>query len=148
MNINKESSPRAIHFKKARVQRHYELIEDYTEMIADYIEIHGKIRVCDIAREMGVSHVSVLKTIKRLMRDGYLMENIHPLIGLTPKGREMASFSKKKHLILTKFLLELGIPEHIVATDVEGIEHHISQTTLQALETHLQQFCNLEKSSH
>lgn len=139
MNNLKKCSARAIHFRKARLQRLYELAEDYTEMIADLIELQGKVRVCDIAREMGISHVSVLKTIKRLIRDGYLIVNTHPLIELTPKGREIASFSKKKHLVLSDFLLKLGIPEQIVATDVEGMEHHISYVTLQALETHLKQ---------
>lgn len=139
MTDSKICSERAIHFKKARLQRLRELAEDYTEMIADLIEIQGKVRVCDIAREMGISHVSVLKTIKRLIRDGYLIENIQPLIDLTPIGRETAAFSKKKHLILLNFLLNIGIPEHIAAADVEGIEHHISQETLQALEAHLNQ---------
>ncbi len=138
MNDLKNCSERAIHFKKARLQRQRELAEDYTEMIADLIALQGKVRVCDIAREMGISHVSVLKTIKRLTRDGYLMRDLHPLIDLTEKGKEMASFSKKKHLILSHFLRKLGISENIVATDVEGIEHYISPETLHALEEHLQ----------
>ncbi len=139
MKDSKKYSARAIHFRKARLQRLSELVEDYTEIIADLAKVQGRVRVCDIAREMGISHVSVLKTIKRLIREGYLIENSKPFIDLTPKGREIAAFSKKKHLILSNLLLKLGIPENIVASDVEGIEHHISPTTLQALETHLNQ---------
>lgn len=75
------------------------------------------------------------------------MDNIHPSIDLTIKGREMASFSKRKHLILSNFLLKLGIPEHIVATDVEGIEHYISPTTLKALEQHLKQIDSESRTS-
>ena len=133
--MNETCTERATYFKKVRIQRHHELAEDYTEMIADLIAAQGKVRVCDIAREMGISHVSVLKTIRRLIRDGYLT----PQIDLTPKGKETAAFSKKKHLVLLNFLLKLGVPAHIAATDVEGIEHYISPDTLQALETHLQQ---------
>lgn len=128
---------RALHFKKARQQRLCELIEDYTEMIADLMEAKGKVRGCDLAREMGVSHVNVIKTIKKLIREGYLVKNMHPLIILTPKGQELASYSKKKHLILYDLLRKLGVPENIAAEDVEGIEHHISPETLAALETHL-----------
>lgn len=113
------------------------MAEDYTEMIADLIAVQGKARVCDLARAMGISHVSVLKTIKKLIRDGYLIDHVNPLIELTAKGKEMAAYSKKKHLTLSTFLLKLGIPAHIVATDVEGIEHYISPITLQALEAHL-----------
>ncbi len=128
---------RAFHFKKTRTQHIYEVAEDYTEMIADLVTLHGKVRICDLAKEMGVSHVNVIKIIKKLIRDGYLVDNIHPAIELTPKGRDMASYSKKKHLILSKFLIKLGVPEQIAAGDVEGIEHHISPETLQALESHL-----------
>ncbi len=131
-----EGSQRAAHFKETRIQRHSEIAEDYTELIADLIHIQGQARVCDIAREMGISHVSVLKTLKRLIRDGYVMKEDHHII-LTARGKEMAAFSKKKHLILSEFLKKIGVPESIAATDVEGIEHHISETTLEAIEAHM-----------
>lgn len=135
---NKESkiSERAVHFRETRGKRVFEIAEDYTELIFDLIENRGEARVCDIAREMGISHVSVLKTIKRLVRDDFLYKNSQD-IRLTPKGENTAIFSKRKHLILSQFLLKLGVPEHIVATDVEGIEHHISRTTLEAIDAHM-----------
>ena len=138
MSLKKSPSNRAEHFQKARLQRLSELAEDYTELIDELIAENGKARISDLAREMGVSHVSVIKMIQRLIRNGYLMgSDVHPLILLTPKGKEMASFSKKKHQILAKFLQKLGVAEDIAAADVEGIEHHISPSTLQALEAHL-----------
>ena len=129
-------SKRAVHFKETRNKRVFEIAEDYTEMIFDLIENQGEARVRDIAREMGISHVSVLKSLKRLIRDGFLNKSAQ-VINLTAKGKKMAVFSKKKHLILSEFLLKLGVPEHIVATDVEGIEHHISSATLAAIEGHM-----------
>lgn len=138
MNNKNTHSERAVHFKKARLQHFYEIAEDYTEMIADLIAAYGKVRICDLAKEMGVSHVNVIKTIKKLIRDGYLIDNIHPLINLTSKGKATANYSKKKHLILLNFLLEVGVPEDVAAGDVEGIEHHISPATLNALEVHLE----------
>lgn len=132
-----KNSSRAVHFKETRVQRVLEIAEDYTELIADLIETKGRARVCDIAREMGISHVSVIKTIHKLIRDGYLIKENPQTIELTPEGHKMAAFSKKKHEILLKFLHRLGVPDHIAAIDVEGIEHHISKETLAALEHHL-----------
>lgn len=131
-------SERAMHFRETRGKRVFEIAEDYTELIYDLIESRGEARVCDIAREMGISHVSVLKTIKRLVRDGFLNKNSQA-IDLTPMGKKTAIFSKKKHLVLSQFLLKLGVPEHIVATDVEGIEHHISRTTLEAIDAHMKE---------
>jgi len=130
---NRCMTQRALHFKNCRQKRCMELAEDYTEMIADYLEEKGAVRVCEIAKEMGVSHVSVLKAIKKLTRDGLLMEN-HQSIALTQSGREMAAFSKRKHQTLTSFLLLLGVPDEIAAVDVEGIEHRISPETLTAIE--------------
>jgi|694.fasta_scaffold24531_1 DtxR family manganese transport transcriptional regulator len=134
---SQEYSQRAAHFKETRNNRLYEIAEDYTELVADLIQTQGHARVCDIAREMGISHVSVLKTLKKLIRDGYLEKNSHGTIYLTPKGSEMAFHSKKKHQVLSQFLIWLGVPEQIAATDVEGIEHHISSTTLEAIEAHM-----------
>lgn len=138
---------RALHFKNCRQKRHIELAEDYTEMIADYLEEKGTVRVCEIAKEMGVSHVSVLKAIKKLKRDGLLMEN-HQSIALTQKGIEMGAFSKRKHQTLTSFLLLLGVPNEIAALDVEGIEHCISPETLAAIEAFLQKCSGTEKMDH
>lgn len=129
---------RAEHFKQTRQNRLIEVVEDYTELINDLIQTNGQARVCDIARQLGVSHVSVLKTIKKLIRDGYVTKNAANEILLTRQGKELASFSKKKHLVLTEFLLKLGVPEQIVATDVEGIEHYISPETLDAIHNHMQ----------
>ncbi len=131
---------RAKHFKEARTQRLREIPEDYTEMISDLIQSRGEVRVCDLAREMGISHVSVLKSVKKLIRDGYLTKNQNQAIELTAIGEAVGTFSKQKHEILLEFLLKLGVPEQIAAADVEGMEHHISKETLQALTEHLQKW--------
>lgn len=136
-NMVKENTSRAVPFKETRNKRLFEIIEDYTELIIELIETQGQVRVCDIARKMGISHVSVLKTVKRLVRDGYLEKN-RGVISLTQEGEKIALFSRKKHLILSNFLLNIGVPEDIVATDVEGIEHYVSPTTLEAINAHLQ----------
>jgi DtxR family manganese transport transcriptional regulator len=128
---------RAEHFKEVRQNRLAHTAEDYTELIADLINDEGQARVCDLARLLGISHVSVLKTIKKLTRDRYVKKDAMGQIQLTAKGRKLASFAKRKHLVLTNFLLKLGVPEQTVATDVEGIEHYISPITLEAIDAHL-----------
>lgn len=128
---------RAEQFKKTRTQHHLESAEDYTELVSDLIAVKGEARTCDIAREMGISHVTALRTIQRLMRDGYLHTAPHKPVELTAKGSELAMFSKARHGVLLKFFRKLGVPENIIAEDVEGIEHHISPTTLKAIQDHL-----------
>lgn len=132
------SAVRAEHFKEARRVRPLEAAEDYTELVDDLIREQGRARVCDISKVMGVSHVTVLKTVNRLIRDGYLVKNAQFTIELTDKGQGMAVFSKRKHLVLSRFLGMLGVPDEVAAADVEGIEHHISEATLQALQAHIE----------
>lgn len=114
-----------------------EAAEDYTELIADLIESEGEARTCEVARHLGVSHVTVLRTVQRLQKEGYVTTANQRPIMLTAKGKKLASYSKKRHEILLKFLRSLGIPEEIAAIDVEGMEHHVSPETLQAIENHL-----------
>jgi CRP-like cAMP-binding protein len=46
------------------------LLEDYVELIADLLASAGEARPTDIARRLGVSHVTAVKTISRLKREG------------------------------------------------------------------------------
>ena len=45
----------------------------------------------------------------------------------------MAEDGKRKHEIVEKFLLAIGVPEAIARIDSEGIEHHVSVDTLKAM---------------
>ena len=124
---------RAIPFRETRkIHKAVESAEDYTELIQDLIAENGKARICDLAKKMGISHVTVVNTVKRLIRDGYVVKNED--ITLTEKGEKTARFSREKHQVLASFLRKLGVSESVIATDVEGIEHHISLETLRAIE--------------
>ena len=107
-----------------------EAAEDYTELIEDFIQNKGEARVCDLAKEMGISHVTVIRTLARLEAEGYLKTSPRNPIDLTQKGRKLAKSSKQKHEILYSFLLKIGVSKQNAQNDVEGIEHHISDETL------------------
>ena len=124
-------------FQATRKQHLLETAEDYTELVSDMIASRGEARVCQMAEQMGVSHVTVLRTVKRLERDGFLKTAPHQPIILTRKGKSLAIASKKRHKILFDFLIKLGVPKDIAEQDVEGIEHHISPETLRILEKNL-----------
>src|SRR5271157_5810734 len=57
-------------FGKTRSAQATALLEDYVELIADLLASAGEARPTDIARRLGVSHVTAVKTISRLKRDG------------------------------------------------------------------------------
>lgn len=121
-------------FRRARAAHATEVAEDYTEAIADLIESKGEARVVELARAMGVSHVTVVRTIARLQRDKLVIAQPHKEVLLTPTGRALARASKRRHRIVVAFLHALGVPPRIAERDAEGIEHHVSEETLAAMD--------------
>lgn len=134
----KKPSTRAKPFIETRNHHVSELAEDYVEIISDLILLKGEARVSDISEYLGVSHVTVVRTVERLKKKGYLHSNHHQPVTLTEEGKKLAIFSKERHLFLLKYLTSLGVPENIASIDVEGMEHHVSQTTMDAFRHHLE----------
>jgi hypothetical protein len=50
-------------FGKTRTAQSTALLEDYVELIADLLATHGEARPTDVARRLGVSHATAIKTI-------------------------------------------------------------------------------------
>jgi DtxR family manganese transport transcriptional regulator len=120
--------------RKTRADHASELAEDYVEAIAEITSDRGVCRAVDLAGRFGVSSVTVNRTISRLVRDGYAVTAPYAPIELTPTGLKLAKQSKKRHDIVFKFLLAIGVSESIAAIDAEGIEHHVSPETLRKLQ--------------
>ena len=133
----KQSSARATSFHATRKHHSSEAAEDYTELISDLIEDHGEARTCNIAEHLGVSHVTALRTMKRLQEEGFVRTNQHKPVELTPKGRKLALYAKERHKLLIEFFLYLGIPKDVAEIDVEGAEHHISAASLKCIKEFL-----------
>ena len=120
-----------------REEHSQETAQDYVELIADLIEKAGEARVSDMARHLGVTHVTVSRTIQRLKREGLVTAQPYRSIFLTEAGSTLAKESRERHETVVRFLLSLGIPPEVAESDAEGIEHHVSQETLAAFVKHL-----------
>ncbi len=88
----------------------------------------------DIARLLGVSHVTVVRTIARLQRDGLVTAKPYRAIFLTDRGKALAAHSHRRHSVVLRFLESIGVGDRQARIDAEGIEHHVSDETLRALE--------------
>jgi len=122
----------ASRFGKARVARSTELIEDYAELIADLLAADGQARPVDIARRLGVSHVTVVKAITRLKREGLATARPYRGVFLTEAGKALAARVRTRHRLVVDLLLAVGVPREDAENDAEGIEHHVSPRTLEA----------------
>lgn len=139
----KKSSPKSVpataeEFHQTRRDHASEIAEDYAEAIADLGDAVGEARVVDLAKRLGVTHVTVNRTIARLQRDGVVTSQPYRAIFLTEKGRRIAAASKQRHEIVVKFLRSLGVPERVARMDAEGMEHHVGPETLAAFKAHLE----------
>jgi DtxR family manganese transport transcriptional regulator len=122
------------HTRAAHAQ---ELAQDYVEAIADLIAATGEARVIDLARRLGVTHVTVSRTVQRLQREGLVTSQPYRSIFLTDAGRRLSKESRQRHETVVAFLQSLGVPVAVAQADAEGLEHHVSEETLAAFVKHL-----------
>ena len=121
-------------FKKVRDAHKTENTEDYLEIIADLLNTKGEARIVDIANKLDIAQATANKTIQRLQNQGFVKKEPYRSIFLTLKGQEVASVSKKRHIIVLTFLKNLGVDARTAEADAEGIEHHVSNKTLKKME--------------
>lgn len=121
-----------------------ETIEDYVEAIAQLERAASRtantndgdepgVRVKDLALMMGVSHVTVVKIVRRLSERGLVVTQRGRPLHLTPDGRRLADAAEARHETVLGFLRWLGVPAQQAEIDAEGIEHHVSQQTIDAM---------------
>jgi len=120
-------------FQRTRDDHSREVAEDYVELIEDLTQEIGEARATDLADRLGVSHVTVSKTIKRLQREGLVTCLPYRSIFLTEAGQALATESRARHAVVLAFLKKLGVDDATAEIDAEGIEHHVSQKTLQRM---------------
>lgn len=119
-------------FRQTRSAQSAALHEDYVELIADLLATSGEARPTDVARRFGVSHVTAIKTISRLKREGLATGRPYRGIFLTDEGHRLATRVKARHRLVVDVLLTIGVPREAAEADAEGIEHYVSETTLKA----------------
>lgn len=124
---------RSTAFRKVRAAHQNELAEDYVELIADLIDERGEARGTDVALRLGVANATVVKALKRLQDAGLVTQEPYRSIFLTTEGWALAEHGRRRHRLVEKFLLAIGVPPAAARIDSEGIEHHVSEETVRAM---------------
>jgi DtxR family manganese transport transcriptional regulator len=119
-------------FGKTRTAQSTALLEDYVELIDDLLTSNGEARPTDIARRLGVSHATAIKTIARLKRAGMATARPYRGVFLTEAGSALAQRVRARHRLVVDVLRAIGVPAEAAEADAEGIEHHVSEATLKA----------------
>ena len=115
----------------------YESAEDYLEQILMLLENKGYARSVDIAEGLGVSKPSVSVAMKNLRTNGYISMADNGYISLTDKGYAIAHRIYDRHKTLTRFFVQIGVPENIAREDACKIEHDISEESYAAIQAQM-----------
>src|SRR6267154_663908 len=86
---SRPATPPAEIFRRSRKDRAMEIAQDYVEAIADLSVSLGEARVVDLARRLGVTHVTVNRTLARLRQAGYVNTKPYRAIFLTEAGSKL-----------------------------------------------------------
>ncbi len=111
----------------------YESAEDYLEQILMLLEKKGHARSVDIAAGLSVTKPSVSVAMKKLRENGYITMSSDNMISLTDKGYAIARKIYDRHQMLTKYLVQIGVPEEVAKEDACKMEHDLSDESFAAI---------------
>ena len=118
--------------------------ENYLEAILMLSKKLPVVRSVDIANELGFKKSSVSIAMKKLRENGYISMDANHItvtdagfIYLTDSGKEIANMIYERHEFISKWLIELGVPEEIATDDACQMEHVISRESFNAIKEYV-----------
>lgn len=118
--------------------RRQESSENYLEQILILSHKQNEVRAIDIVNSMNFSKPSVSIAMKNLKQNNCINVSDKGLITLTEKGLEIAHKVYERHCVITKTLIQLGVPESIATEDACRIEHDLSEESFLAIKNYIE----------
>src|SRR3972149_9607653 len=102
--------------------------EDYLRTIYALEEEIQPVIAARVAEEVGVTPSTMVSTLRRLEREGYLKVLRRKEIHLTTEGRQVAERILRRHFLLERFLTDLlGLGWGKAHQEAHRLEHAVSQ---------------------
>ena len=111
--------------------------ENYLEAILMLSKKLPVVRSVDIANELGFKKSSVSIAMKQLRQENHITVTDAGFIYLTDSGKEIANMIYERHEFISKWLIELGVPEEIATDDACQMEHVISRESFNAIKEYV-----------
>lgn len=118
-----------------------ESAEMYLETILVLSKKSNTVRAIDIVNELEYTKPSVSVAMKNLRENGYVNIDACGFITLTASGREIAETIYERHMLITKWLVLLGVNKETALQDACKIEHVISTESFEAIKSHVSNKC-------
>ena len=113
--------------------------ENYLEAILMLQKKHGYVRSVDVANHLNFSRPSVSVAMANLRNLGLVTTDEHGFLHLTDEGRAEAEKVLERHLLITDWLVGLGVGEETAAEDACRIEHVIRQESFDCIRRHVEE---------
>ena len=106
--------------------------EDYLESILVLHLNKNYVRAVDVAHALNVSKPSVSRAMGLLRENGFIRTAEDGNITLTETGTEIAERIYERHLVLTQWLIDLGVTEEtMMPSDVSHLRNRLTQAFAQ-----------------
>ena len=110
----------------------------YLETVFVLSKKGGVVRSIDVCEYMGYSKPSVSRAVGLLKNGGYLTMAADGALELTDAGREVAERMYERHVMITNWLVSIGVEPQTAASDACRIEHVLSEQSFEAIKRHAQ----------
>ena len=111
--------------------------EMYLETIYILTKKNHDVRSLDVAEYMNFSKPSVSRAVGLLKQGEYITVDQEGYLHLTAMGEDIAAKMYERHMLLTEFLIRLGVDRETASADACKIEHDISDKSFEAIKRHV-----------
>lgn len=118
----------------------YESEETYLETIYVLAQSGNPVRSIDIANELDYSRPSISVAMKNLRKKGYIEMESGGHITLTENGKDIAESMYERHILISDWLILLGVDKNTAAKDACRMEHSMSAESFSAIRKHIEEW--------
>lgn len=114
--------------------------EMYLEAIYVLTKKQGNVRSVDVSEYMGFKKPSVSRAVGLLKEGGYITVESSGNLILTDEGKYIAEKIYERHILITDYLIKLGVTANTASEDACKLEHVLSDESFNAIKKHVEKF--------
>ena len=114
-----------------------ESAENYLETILILSRAGIPVRSIDIVNELNYTKPSVSVAMRNLRSSGHVRVDADGYISLTRSGREIAETMYERHVMISDWLISLGVDRVTAVDDACRMEHAMSEKSFEAIKGYI-----------
>jgi len=117
-----------------------ESTENYLETIYILGQSGEPVRSIDIVNELEFTRPSVSVAMKNLRENGLIEIDADGYITLTENGQKIAASMYERHILISDWLIFLGVDKKTAVSDACRMEHSMSEKSFAAIKKHIEEW--------